>query len=177
MRLISRRGAPKFSSRLQVQTGRLKVVQALGLMNIVQSLDGLEFDKHQVFHQQISRVLTNTDAIVQDNDASLLHDAEAPLANLMRQRVVVHLLEETRSQYIGNSEGTADHQIGDLINPCFICVHLRSFAVPIPVAKLTTKHYRNVDSRTLQDNIVDTHKGNAPPNPQRSSSKNVRGKA
>jgi uncharacterized protein YueI len=55
----------------------------------------------------------------------LLRHGKTALAKLVRERVLVNLLDESQSERIGNSHSAPDANLRESIDTYFICVHLR----------------------------------------------------
>src|SRR5271157_3924732 len=85
-----------------MQVRRFEVVQTLSKTNSVQCLDGFEFYEYRAAHQQVRRVLTDDKAIIPHDDTVLLNHGETTLAKLVSERVLVNLLDKSRSERIGN---------------------------------------------------------------------------
>jgi hypothetical protein len=111
-----------------VQPGGAQVVDALRAMDVRHCLGGLQFHDHRFFDQQVDRVFTNNDPVLDDDNAALLYDREAGFAKLVRARIFLNLFKESRSKSIGDSHRASDDSLRQPIPPRFICVHLRSSA-------------------------------------------------
>jgi hypothetical protein len=94
-------------------------------MNFVKCLDGLELHKQRVLHQQVRCILIDDGAIIPEDNTMLLRHGKTALAKLVSKRVLLHVLDESRSGRIGNSHGAPDDNLGVSIDTGFICVHLR----------------------------------------------------
>ena len=91
-------------------------------------LDGLQLDDHRFLDQQVHRMVTDDDPIVHHGDAALPRNREAGFAKLMHQGVFVYRLKKSSSKSIGDSQGTADDPLRQMVQHGFIGVHRRSSA-------------------------------------------------
>ena len=92
-------------------------------MDVVQRPDRLQLDYHGVVHQQIDGVFADYHAVVPNGDATLLLNRESCLTQLMRQCILVHFLDEPRSERIGNRDGTANDPFRQTAELHLIRVH------------------------------------------------------
>ena len=128
---MSRRGLPTLNSR---QTCRL--VARRSLMHRARWIlsdrhDGLQLDDHRSLDQQVHRVVTDDDPIVHHGDEALLRNREAGFAKLMHEGIFVYLRKKSSSKSIGDSQGTADDPLRQMVQHGFIGVHRRSSAAKI----------------------------------------------
>ena len=80
-------------------------------------------------NQKVGRILSHDHPVVMDCDAVLLLGLQPRLAQLMRQRVFVYLLQKPASELIADGEGASNYFLRQfvhllLIRSVFICVHL-----------------------------------------------------
>jgi hypothetical protein len=79
--------ASKVHQQTEPQASRAQVVHALSDMNVVDGPHGLELDKDQLLHQEVSYVLANDDPIIANGHRILLLDIESGLSQLVRESV------------------------------------------------------------------------------------------
>ncbi len=87
-------GEAEVDQQTDFHAGRLEIVDALGVMHIVESLGSLQFNNYPSVDDQISHVLTNDNTIVDDLHPFLLLDGESRLPKFVCQCVLVHLLQK-----------------------------------------------------------------------------------
>ena len=63
-------------------------------MDSIQCPDRLQFHEHATLHQEIRVVIAYNHPVVADYNAILLLDRGSGFAQVMRQRIFVHLLDE-----------------------------------------------------------------------------------
>ena len=73
-------------------------------MGVVQRCDGLAFDDNRVVDHQVGDVGANNATLEPHIDRPLLLDGVAGVAELVRQRVFVNLLEESGAKPVGDRE-------------------------------------------------------------------------
>ena len=77
-------------------------------MDVVKRPGRLQLDDQRIFDKQVYGVVTDNDAIVQDSERTLLLDMQPGLAQLVRERVLIDLFEESNSERVGHCEGAAN---------------------------------------------------------------------
>jgi hypothetical protein len=85
-------------------------------MNVVQRLDGLELHEHCILDQHIDSELANDDTVLPGNDSALLRNDEPRLAKLMRERILINLLEKSGSERVGHRERASDNVLGKTVH-------------------------------------------------------------
>ena len=111
-------------------------------------LDGLQLDDHQFLDQQVHRIVTDDDPIVHHGDAALLRNREAGFAKRMHEGVFVYLLKKSSSKSIGDSQGTADDLVRQMVQHGFIGVH-RRLKIPCMIRTSTMGWTTFVNGRLL----------------------------
>ena len=76
-------------------------------MYFIQCFGSFQLDQQRFFDQQVREILTDCRAVISDCDTALGRNGETPLAWLVRQRILIHLLEKPSPKRIAYSEGAA----------------------------------------------------------------------
>ena len=84
----------KIDQKAKAEPGCLQVIEALGLMNVIKRLDGLQLYQHTSFNQEVGDVLADDDPIVIHLDRLLLSYNHSRLTQLMREGILLNLLKE-----------------------------------------------------------------------------------
>jgi hypothetical protein len=80
-------GSAEVAQKADLVAHGLQIVQAFGVMNIVQLVHGFQFHQHRVFHQKINSVLANSHTLIEYNYTLLLRHNQAGAAGLTRRRI------------------------------------------------------------------------------------------
>lgn len=100
-----------------MQRGRLKVVQTLRSVNIIQRLDCFDFDDDSSIDEEIGDKIPDQYVSVSNFDSLLLDNLKSGLSKFNREGVFINFLEKPRAESVAYLMGAADDFLCDLIQP------------------------------------------------------------
>src|SRR5258706_12550373 len=93
-------------------------------MDLVQVFHGLQLHQNKSLDNQIRKVVSDNNAVVQDGDWVLLGHFQADLSQFVRHCILIDLLKKTTAKFISDAESAAKDLLRDLIQSLLVIVLL-----------------------------------------------------
>jgi len=97
-------------------------MQALRLVHGIQHPDRLQFNQQPVLDHQIGRILADDHAVIMHSDITLLRHDKTEFAQLMRQGILINLLQKAAPKRMLDDERPTNDRVAQAVN-INICVH------------------------------------------------------
>lgn len=82
-------------------------------MRVAQRTDHFEFEDDPILGYEVGGIFADNHVVVKDHHSTLLHVAEPGLSYLMRQGILLDLLNGLVTERIGNLKSTPNDPFGD----------------------------------------------------------------
>lgn len=92
-----------------------KIIETLCGVGFVVGASSLDLDQHAMVHHKIGDVVAHNSALIAHLESALRVGNDARSAKLVRQSVLVDLLQEAAPERVVNAKSSTDDQLGDLV--------------------------------------------------------------
>jgi hypothetical protein len=105
----------KVDEQTDTQPRRLQVVQALGIVHVVESFNGFQLYENARFDNQVGNVITDDHSVILNFQTGLLLKIEGRFSEFVRQRIFVYFFKESTSQRISDFVDASNDLFSDLV--------------------------------------------------------------